>query len=153
MKVFERTRTPVLVYGSLMRNLHNHHLLEQSAQLTHDHALTRNQYALVHAPRERRPYPYALEPTHARPNVDSVAHLKGELYEVDQSTLDALDRLEEHPVWYRRTRVPLARPVDTWAYRYLLVEPNAPAQIAAATRGQVFAPVQDGDWMAYAASL
>ena len=147
-------RTPVMVYGSLMRSLHNHKLLEQcAAQRVHDHALTTHAYALVHAPREKRPYPYANEPNHARPNVDAVAPLKGELYEVDQATLDALDRLEEHPVWYRRTRVPLARPDDTWAYIYLLVEPNELAQIAADTRGQVFAPVQDGDWMAYVARL
>ena len=33
--------------------------------------------------------------------------MAGEVYEVDQATLAALDRLEGHPRFYRRTRIAL----------------------------------------------
>jgi gamma-glutamylcyclotransferase (GGCT)/AIG2-like uncharacterized protein YtfP len=43
----------------------------------------------------------------------------GELYEVDDETLAALDRLEGHPSFYRRTAITLAPPRDAepvWTY-------------------------------------
>lgn len=36
---------------------------------------------------------------------DATRHIVGEVYEVDEATLDALDALEGHPDWYRREKV------------------------------------------------
>jgi gamma-glutamylcyclotransferase (GGCT)/AIG2-like uncharacterized protein YtfP len=38
-------------------------------------------------------------------NPDRNAHIVGEVYEVDEDTLDALDALEGHPDWYCREKV------------------------------------------------
>lgn len=40
----------------------------------------------------------------------------GEVYEVDDATLAALDRLEGHPRFYRRTTVSLADGEQVWTY-------------------------------------
>jgi len=45
----------------------------------------------------------------------------GELYEVDNEVLEALDRLEGHPRFYRRERTEVLvgnRRVDAWIYLY-----------------------------------
>lgn len=36
---------------------------------------------------------------------DRRAHIVGEVYEIDEYTLDALDALEGHPEWYQRIKV------------------------------------------------
>lgn len=40
----------------------------------------------------------------------------GEVYEVDEPTLAELDRLEEHPDFYRRTRIVLASGITAETY-------------------------------------
>lgn len=41
--------------------------------------------------------------------------MTGELYEVDRTMLEELDKLEEHPVWYLRTptQVVITTPVES----------------------------------------
>lgn len=59
----------------------------------------------------------------------------GELYEVDGTTMDALDRLEEHPDLYRRQPISLAD--GRAAEAYLL----AAGDLLARAR-----PIASGDW-------
>jgi gamma-glutamylcyclotransferase (GGCT)/AIG2-like uncharacterized protein YtfP len=56
----------------------------------------------------------------------------GEVYAVDDATLAALDALEGHPNWYRRTRVTLADERAAELFLYL-----------DAAKGRTIA---DGDW-------
>jgi gamma-glutamylcyclotransferase (GGCT)/AIG2-like uncharacterized protein YtfP len=60
--------------------------------------------------------------------------VKGEIYQVDDRTLAALDRLEGHPVHYVRTSITLADGTPVQAY---MME-------RARTRG--CAPIPSGDW-------
>ncbi len=60
----------------------------------------------------------------------------GELYEVDETTLRAIDQLEGHPHFYRRVVIPLAGGVE--AYAYILPKRAA----------ERFAIIPEGDWRA-----
>lgn len=42
--------------------------------------------------------------------------ITGEVYEVDAPTMVALDHLEDHPTFYRRTRVVLDGGLEVWTY-------------------------------------
>ena len=67
--------------------MHNHHLIER-CEKKDEKALTIEAFALVDSGND---FPYAC-----KPNRVGIAGspLIGELYEVDQDTLDTLDRLE-----------------------------------------------------------
>ncbi|MGH7295035.1 MAG: gamma-glutamylcyclotransferase family protein [Polyangiaceae bacterium] len=68
---------------------------------------------------------------------DGATSVTGELYDVDERTLGAVDRLEGHPHFYRRAPVHLLG--GDAAQGYLLAQPP---------RGQ--APViESGDWRRY----
>ena len=92
------TKHLVLVYGSLKSGFHNHDWLGEHAEPMGD-ACTLDHFAMVAGPG----FPFALETQHA-PNAPA-GFLAGELYAVDDDTLDALDRLESHPSFYRRREV------------------------------------------------
>lgn len=85
--------TRVFVYGTLLAGEPNHRLLA-SARFVCD-ARTQPVFEL----RTLGPFPGMVPDGH-----QSVA---GELYEVDAPTLAALDRLEGHPRFFRRTRITL----------------------------------------------
>jgi gamma-glutamylaminecyclotransferase len=97
-------RKLVFVYGTLLVGERNHRLLK-GAQLICD-AKTAPRFHL----HDLGPYPGLV-----RGGKHAVA---GELYEVDQGTLADLDRLEDHPRYYRRTRIVLSD--GTRAETYLL---------------------------------
>lgn len=86
--------TRVFVYGTLLAGEANHGLLERARFVGE----------------ARTPAGYALHDLGAYPAMiagggDAVA---GEVYEVDAATLAALDELEDHPAYYRRTVITLA---------------------------------------------
>lgn len=92
----------VFVYGTLLGGERNHHLLA-SARLVR---------------RAKTPQAYELRdlgrfPALVRRGQYAVA---GEVYEVDATTLAALDRLEGHPGMYRRVRISLADGTRVSAY-------------------------------------
>jgi gamma-glutamylaminecyclotransferase len=97
--------TRVFVYGSLLAGEPNHRVLERPRLLAAD-VRTEASYSL----HDLGAYP-AMVP-------DGEDSIVGELYEVDAATLAALDRLEGHPRFYKRTEVAL---IDgTTAETYLL---------------------------------
>ena len=110
----------VFVYGTLMTGEPNHRLLAHAQRV--GHASTQPAYHLV----DLGAFP-ALVP-------GGQTAVAGEVYSVDSPTLAALDRLEGHPRFYRRTPITLAG--DRQALAYL----QAPEQ----TQGCPH--ITSGDW-------
>ncbi len=99
------SRAKVLVYGTLLAGEHNHRLLASARCL--GEAMTCEGFAL---------FDLGAFPGMVRAREGTVV---GEVYEVDRETLAALDRLEGHPDFYRRTEITLAPPMDAepvWTY-------------------------------------
>ena len=87
-------RVSVFVYGTLMREEYNHGLLAGDRFL--GEAATTPEFTLVNL----GAYPALID--------DGTTSVKGEVYEVEAMTLAALDRLEGHPIYYRRRMITLA---------------------------------------------
>jgi gamma-glutamylcyclotransferase (GGCT)/AIG2-like uncharacterized protein YtfP/small-conductance mechanosensitive channel len=85
--------TPIFVYGTLLRGEANHHVLHESVPL--GPARTEASFELV----EFGAYTALVE--------GGNSFVVGELYLVDASTLEALDRLEGHPSLYHRRAIRL----------------------------------------------
>lgn len=81
----------VFVYGTLRKGLAWHHLIKGSNFL--GEATTKEKYSLY-----ADGIPYVLE------NQKNI-HITGEIYEVDEQTLNTLDQLEGHPNWYCRKEI------------------------------------------------
>ncbi|MDY0002190.1 MAG: gamma-glutamylcyclotransferase family protein [Polyangia bacterium] len=96
--------TRVLVYGTLLRGEPNHRLLAHADFV--GQARTEPAFELV----SLGPFP-AMVP-------GGKTAVVGEVYEVDQATLEAIDRLEGHPRFYQRHPVRLED--GTVAQTYLL---------------------------------
>lgn len=129
----------MFVYGSLLRGLHNHHLLQHSTLL----AATRTRdatFRLVDTSDGEFTYPYAFASKQSPPGAYTVL---GEVYEVSDDTLAALDKLEEHPYWYCRREVALDGQ-DLPAWMYLLVDPEELGRMQAAADCD-----PPGDWRSY----
>ena len=100
----------VFVYGTLLAGEPNHRLLRRSRLV--GEATTADGFALHNL----GPFPGMVRA--------KAGHVRGEVYEVDDATLAALDRLEGHPSFYRRTEIALdsGETVSTYLLR--------PAQVA-----------------------
>lgn len=85
--------TRVFVYGTLLAGEPNHRVLTGARLVAK--ARTEAAFEL----RDLGPFPGLV-----RGGAHAVV---GEVYEVDEATLAALDRLEGHPRFYRRTRIAL----------------------------------------------
>lgn len=102
-------RTLVFVYGTLLTGERNHRYLKAAQLITATRTLP-----------EFRLHDLGSFPGLVRGGEHAVA---GEVYEVDEPTLAALDRLEGHPDFYRRASIVLAD--GSLAVTYLL----APEQV------------------------
>ncbi|MBE7449222.1 MAG: gamma-glutamylcyclotransferase [Kofleriaceae bacterium] len=89
-----REHTRVFVYGSLLRGLHNHRLLDGGSFIALDR--TRPAFTLV----DLGSFPAM--------SLGGVTAVAGEIWEVDAASLERLDALEGHPRWYQRTPIVLA---------------------------------------------
>ena len=116
----------VFVYGTLLAGEPNHGVLAGATRLA-DEARTEPAFEL----RDLGPLPGLVRGgSHA---------VVGEVYEVDDVTLAALDRLEGHPSFYRRTAITLAPPMDAEpVWTYLL----RPEQVEERSR------IESGSWRA-----
>lgn len=94
--------TRVFVYGTLRRGEGNHRLLVGARFV--GEARTEPSFTLC----DLGAYPAMLE--------GGATSIVGEVYEVDERTLDALDRLEGHPRYYRRAPIALADGESVEAY-------------------------------------
>ena len=83
----------LFVYGTLMQGFHNHYLLGGAKFV--GPATTQENYSMYVSG-----IPYVSEKPATYP-------IEGEVYEVDKYTLEDLDRLEGHPVWYQRKEIPV----------------------------------------------
>ena len=128
-------RHRVFTYGSLMRGLHNHHLLS-SAQLLGAARTAASSYVLVDS---GLGFPFAIDAASRETRHPRTA-LLGECYAVDDATLEKMDVLEGHPDWYRRKQVALEGE-DEPAWAYLLIDEET---LARAEREM--ASCADGDW-------
>lgn len=115
------TYSRVFVYGTLRAGDYNHYLLEGHDLV----ALTRTEprFTLV----SLGPYPAMI--------AGGDTAVVGEVYDVDDDTLAALDRLEGHPDFYRRKTIRLENGDEVLAY--LL----SPEQVQGMPR------IASGDWM------
>ncbi len=87
-------QTLIFVYGTLKQGFHNHYLLEQSKYV--GTGWTSEKYAMY-----QDGIPYVVKD-------ESVSRIQGEVYSIDDETLESLDRLERHPEWYNREQVEVA---------------------------------------------
>ena len=113
----------VAVYGTLRKGQRNHYLLEQADYLFDDYiAGTLSNLGGCPA--------FHIDPT----DLDLV---KVEVYEVDQTTLYDLDRLEGHPYMYKRIKVKLFnKEIQSYTYLYQDSIHNLPF-------------IRSGDWVKY----
>jgi gamma-glutamylcyclotransferase (GGCT)/AIG2-like uncharacterized protein YtfP len=112
------------VYGSLMRNMGNHRVLVRARFVRTAHT----------------PASFTLHDLGAYPGMigGGTTRVHGELYEVNEETLAALDRLEGHPRFYRRSEISLCD--GTRVLSYLLAE-----------RRSRCPAIAGGDWRAHLA--
>jgi gamma-glutamylaminecyclotransferase len=115
--------TRVFVYGTLRRGEANHHLLA-AARFVCD-ARTMPQFTL-----------YALD-GHPGMGVGGNTSVVGECFDVDVTTLAALDELEGYPGWYDRIELTLAGGERATAY---LLPPEFTAGCAV---------IPEGDWVGW----
>ena len=90
----------VFVYGTLKKGKSNHDLLKNSKFLNKAILNCATMHSLGHYP--------AIK--------NGLGHVHGEVYEVDAVTMDRLDRLEGHPVFYKREIVDLSGGQKAWTY-------------------------------------
>ncbi len=108
----------VMVYGSLLSGFGNHRVLAQHGAELVGTAVTADARFTMRS--------LGAFPAVCRGGADAI---RGEVYRVGVAALAALDRLEGHPDWYRRERVPVelcgevARP---WVYLLDAVGPVVP---------------------------
>ena len=95
-------RHRVFVYGTLLAGEENHHVLRGAAFV--GRAQTAARYEL----RDLGPYPALVE--------GGNQSVTGEVYEVDDAGLSALDAFEECPQLYRRVRIRLEEGSEVESY-------------------------------------
>ena len=112
--------TRVFVYGTLRRGDYNHYILKESTFL--GTANTEPRFTLVNL---------GVFPAMINKGNTSI---RGEVYEVDDSTLRTLDSLEGHPNYYVRGKIQLQNGMEANAY----VLPNR--------RADFHPTIPSGDW-------
>lgn len=103
----------LFVYGTLKLGYSNHHILKDSTFIK-DHVLTSSCFMV-----DLGPYPAAIYD----PRKDAKYKIKGELYYVNNKTLESTDWLEGYPDYYTRTLVH-DDATDMWIYHFIFEEWN-----------------------------
>lgn len=97
------------VYGTLKRGFGNNRLMEGSKFISE--GTTVEKYLFY-----KRGIPFVSKVD----NNPNTVNVNGELYEVDENQIPAIDRLEGHPNWYRRELIDIKTPdnqtVQAWIY-------------------------------------
>ena len=119
----------IFVYGTLRAGYGNHQRLLRKAQGLDLKACTQPGFRMFSA----GGFPMVA----ALPVEQGGGVVQGEVYEVDDATLLALDRLEGHPQWYRRTPVLLGNGMSAETYLMPL------------ERCATYPVVASGDWTAF----
>jgi len=141
--------TLLFVYGSLLSSLHNHGLLEKHHANFKSTAVTSDEfYMCSHLPGLSFPY-LTKEPV--LPGQQRSVTV-GEVYEVPLSAIPELDRLENHPTWYKRQFIPARLSSDqlnSQVQVYILESENDLSDIR--ENDHTYADVACGDWKAFLA--
>jgi len=138
------TRHLVFVYGTLKRGQSNHGLLAGAEY--HGEGATADTFGFYAGPdvspaeKKLPEIPFAYEqPAEG----DEAISVQGEVWEVDNATLAALDRLEGHPDWYERRQIPVTLGNENKiAYIYLIPGP-APAGLRHLSDGRFLLPISE----------
>ncbi len=134
----------IFVYGSLMRDLPNHHLLEEAGAQFLGSFETEEKLFMVGL--KSRAYPYVIDEA-VHPSCQATT-IKGEVYEVSYDLIQRLDAFEGHPYHYTRQTLIVHsgnkfQPVI--AYTYMVINDFLKSEIEAAFEER-FIVVPDGDW-------
>ena len=124
-------RHPVFVYGSLLRGLGNHALLMRHQAAFLGEAFTEEAT-------------FSMVSLGAFPAIcwGGCQRIKGEVYQVDDAGIAALDRLEGTPSFYKRERIAVVLDGErVMVWTYLLASGNS-----------YRSPVPGGDWRAHIAA-
>jgi len=97
----------LFVYGSLKKGCHNHGLL-RNARYLGDYS-TEAKYTMV----DMGSFPGVFH------DENSVTSIHGEIYEIDETTLTILDRLEGHPNFFHREKIMCDGYGEAWVYLVL----------------------------------
>lgn len=89
----QENMTIVFVYGTLMQGEGNHGLLARGGAAYIGKAITEPAFTMI----DLGSFPAIVD--------EGTTAIRGELYIVDKATLRALDRLEGHPSFYKRTTI------------------------------------------------
>lgn len=133
--------THVFVYGTLMRGGANHAVLARLAARYVGSARTARGRTLV----DLGPYPALLPLDEAR---DALApNVHGEIYEVDDAAMPALDEFEGCPTLYTRARIPLTTDegeAEAWVYVFARPLPRSAQPVTTGRYVKVGAALADG---------
>jgi len=119
----------VFVYGTLKRGRGNHHFLANQRLI--GNATTVQTYLMwdgIGFPRVG--VPCGMFKSYAAP-------VCGELYSVDAEALAGMDRLEDHPKFYKRTEITVylgKQPVKAWCYLIVDSPKHSPVRPDAVTK-------------------
>ena len=104
----------VFVYGTLKDGYHNNYYLRGCNKI-HSTAISEDKYVLVNSG-----IPYAIPAEYAQDY--KPLRILGEIWEVDEDSMEWLDGLEGHPDWYKREVREFVvfgeQKVKAWIYEY-----------------------------------
>lgn len=91
-------------------------------------------------------FPY-LVPAAAWPEqAVKATNIVGDLYSVSEKGIAAMDQLEGHPTWYKRTKIPLEDGTEAWAY--ILTQ-----EVFEKMRAYDLEIIEGGDWFAWSSPI
>jgi gamma-glutamylaminecyclotransferase len=138
----------LFVYGSLRKGLHNNYLLDKANYI--GTFSTVDKYIMIGT--KSFSYPYLVHPTYLKSKLyDSVGYIYsknivGEVYEINQSTLKHIDKIEGYPEYYTRKTIEVKNNIAKInAYAYILENGNIINSIERYIDNR-FMFVESGDW-------
>ena len=99
-------------YGTLRRGGGNDRLLAGEGEFRAV-VKTREKYIML---TESGMFPYLVPVTAWPEQAAKATNITGDLYSVSEKGIAAMDELEGHPTWYKRTAIPLEGGGEAWAY-------------------------------------
>ncbi len=136
----------LFVYGSLRKDLHNNYLLEKCKFVGLSYTV--NDFVMFGL--KSKSYPYVIE----KENFNEILPTKitGELYEVDNITLEKLDKLEDHPNTYKRKEIEVILNNTIIKSNIYILEDYSIINIikkSLKNNWNKFVLVENGDWKTY----
>ncbi len=129
----------VFVFGTERRGLHNHFRLGPASPL----GLYQTAEPFCMITPTQAPFPYITR-NRIHPYMSNIV---GELYDVPEAAIQALDTFEGHPTLATRQMIKVQNPFgEKYAWVYIIVEMQVLKAIVAGLQTSVYTPVPHGDW-------